>query len=54
MLCHALHQPREVPKLDFQSDLNLSDLFLLKNKNLGAEFLLKLFFGDFNFKTTFY
>jgi hypothetical protein len=25
----------------------------LKNKKLGAHFLLKLFFGNFNFKTTF-
>ena len=25
----------------------------MKNKNLGAHILLKLFFGNFNFKTTF-
>ena len=27
--------------------------FSLKNKNLGAHFMLKLFFANFNFKTTF-
>ena len=30
---------------------NLSNLFSMKNKSLGAHFLLKWFFSNFNFKT---
>ena len=48
---------REVPQLFFQSEFDMSkiiQIFLtLKNKNSGAYFLLKWFFGNFNFKTTF-
>ena len=32
---------------------NYSDFFLLKIKGLGANFLLKLFFDNFNLKITF-
>ena len=48
----------KVWKLDFQSVFSMSkiiQIFLiflsLKNKSLGEHFLLKLFFGNFNFKT---
>ena len=49
----------EVPKLEFQSEFSMSKIirifliFSLKNKNLGAHFLLKRIFGSFNFKATF-
>ena len=33
---------------------NLSDFFLLKNNDLGAHFLLKWLFGNFNLKPLFY
>ena len=53
MLCLlALPPHRNVQKLDFQSEFSMSkiiQIFLI----LGAHFLLKLFFGNFNFKTTF-
>ena len=35
-----------------KSHFNLSDFFSLWNRVLGAHFLLKWFFGNFNFKTT--
>jgi hypothetical protein len=58
MLCLALPARRKVLKLDF-SEFSMSKIiriflifFSLRNKILGAYFLLKLFFGNFNFKTT--
>ena len=60
MLSLALPAQRKVQKLDFQSEFSMSKIiqiflifFSLKNKNLGVHFLLKLFFGDINLKTTF-
>ena len=49
----------EISSLDFQSEFSMSKIiriflifFSLRNKILGAHFLLELFFGNFNFKTT--
>ena len=57
MLCLVLPPRRNVQKLDFQSEFCTSKIilifFLLKNKGLGANFLLKLFFDNFNLKITF-
>ena len=59
MHCLALPAHRKVLKLDFQSEFSMSKItriflifFSLRNKILGAHFLLKWFFGNFNFKTT--
>ena len=49
---------QKVPKSDFQSEFSMSKIiriflifFSMKNKGLGAHFLLKSFFCNFNFKT---
>jgi hypothetical protein len=59
MLCLALPARPKVLKLDFQSKFSMSKFiriflifFSLRNKILGAHFLLKWFFGNFYFKTT--
>ena len=59
MLCLALLPRHKVQKLDSQSEFSLSKMiriflifFQLKNKSLEAHFLLKMIFGNFNFKTT--
>ena len=57
----ALPARRKVLRLDFLSEFHMSKMiqiflifFSLRNKILGAHFLLKIFFGNFNFKTTSY
>ena len=59
MLCLALPARRKVLQLDFQGDFSMSKIiqiflifFSLRNKILGAHFLLKYIFGNLNFKTT--
>ena len=59
MLSLALPARCKVLKLDFQSEVSMSKIFLiflifilLRNKILGAHLLLKWFFCNFNFKTT--
>ena len=59
IICLALPARCKVLKLDFQSNYSMSKInriflfiFSLRNKILGAHFLLKWSFGNFNFKTT--
>ena len=54
MLCLALRAQRKVQKLDFQSAFSTSkNVRISLNYRLGAHFLLKWFFDNFNFQTTF-
>ena len=59
MLCLDFRPCQKVPKLDFQCEFSMLKIiqifqifFSMKNKKLGAHFLLKLFFGNYTFETT--